>query len=162
MAKKATPTAPTTLEPAPAAIAVPTPSENGVTAKTTSTSSSTPSIGTRSPYWVFMKRPSTARKPSSSCAFLPEAARAWVIDSSTGTKREMVKIHPDGFFECVFADRASTFAYRLGLISHESHSWEFEDPYRFGPVLSDFDLHLLGEGTHYKNYRAPRRPPSRA
>ena len=24
------------------------------------------------------------------------------------------------------------------------------DPYRFGPILSDFDLHLFGEGTHYR------------
>jgi 1,4-alpha-glucan branching enzyme len=27
-----------------------------------------------------------------------------------------------------------------------------EDPYRFSSTLSDFDLHLLGEGTHYRAY----------
>ncbi len=26
------------------------------------------------------------------------------------------------------------------------------NPYSIGPVLTDFDLHLLGEGTHYRNY----------
>jgi 1,4-alpha-glucan branching enzyme len=39
-------------------------------------------------------------------------------------------------------------AYRLRLASGH----EIEDPYRFGPVLGDLDLHLLGEGTHYRNY----------
>ncbi len=39
-----------------------------------------------------------------------------------------------------------------GSRTHEGHSWEFVDPYSLGPVLTDFDLHLLGEGTHYRNY----------
>src|SRR5207253_9343430 len=29
---------------------------------------------------------------------------------------------------------------------------ELEDPYRFPPILSDFDLYLLGEGTHIHLY----------
>jgi 1,4-alpha-glucan branching enzyme len=29
---------------------------------------------------------------------------------------------------------------------------DFEDPYRFPPVLSDFDLHLIAEGTHHNAY----------
>ncbi|NAZ36062.1 1,4-alpha-glucan branching protein GlgB [Rubellimicrobium sp. CFH 75288] len=32
--------------------------------------------------------------------------------------------------------------------------WEYEDAYRFGPVLSDFDEYLLGEGTHLELWRA--------
>ena len=47
---------------------------------------------------------------------------------------------------------AEPFPYRLAVENHEGHAWEFDDPYRFGPVLTDFDLHLLGEGTHYKSY----------
>ena len=27
-----------------------------------------------------------------------------------------------------------------------------DDPYRYGPVLTDFDLHLLGEGTHFQAF----------
>lgn len=26
------------------------------------------------------------------------------------------------------------------------------DPYAFPPLLSDYDLHLLGEGSHWKSY----------
>ena len=88
-------------------------------------------------------------------AFLPEARTAWVVDLPRGEPGVLVpmeRIHPDGFFEAVFPDRAEPFPYRLKVENHEGHSWEFVDPYRFGPVLTDFDLHLLGEGTHYRNY----------
>ena len=89
-------------------------------------------------------------------AFLPEAREAWVVDLSQGepgVRISMERIHPDGLFECVFPDRwraASRIAWRVE--DHEGHSWEFVDPYQFGPVLTDFDLHLLGEGTHYRNF----------
>jgi 1,4-alpha-glucan branching enzyme len=88
-------------------------------------------------------------------AFMPEARRAWVIDLSRGEpgeRVEMDRVHPDGFFVAAFPDRRERFPYRLGVEDHQGHSWEFQDPYRFGPVLTQFDLHLLGEGTHYKNY----------
>ena len=88
-------------------------------------------------------------------AFMPEAASAWVVDllkGEPGTLVPMKKIHPDGFFTHVFPDRSQPFPYRLKVENHEGHSWDFVDPYFFGPLLSDFDLHLLAEGTHYRNY----------
>ena len=40
-------------------------------------------------------------------------------------------------------------AYRLRV--HEGAAVrDLVDPYQFGPVLSDFDLHLFAEGTHYR------------
>ncbi len=88
-------------------------------------------------------------------AFLPDAAKAWVVDlagGEPGKRAAMERVHPDGFFEAVFPGRAKHFPYRLAVENHEGHSWEFVDPYQFGPVLTDFDLHLLGEGTHYRNF----------
>jgi 1,4-alpha-glucan branching enzyme len=88
-------------------------------------------------------------------AFLPEAHRAWVVDlagGEPGTRVAMERTHPDGFFERVFPDRGRAFPYRLVVEDHDGHAWEFVDPYQFGPVLTDFDLHLLGEGTHFRNY----------
>ena len=60
------------------------------------------------------------------------------------------RIHADGFFEAVFPGEQAMFPYRLRTDYAGQH--EFEDPYRFPPVLSDFDLHLLAEGTHHKTY----------
>lgn len=37
--------------------------------------------------------------------------------------------------------------YRLRGASH-GRSWDYEDPYRFGPVIGEMDEYLLGEGTH--------------
>jgi 1,4-alpha-glucan branching enzyme len=38
------------------------------------------------------------------------------------------------------------------LARYGDHQVEMEDPYRFPPVLSDFDLFLLGEGSHLQLY----------
>src|SRR5690606_20053667 len=40
-------------------------------------------------------------------------------------------------------------AYRLRIHDGET-AREILDPYQFGQVLTDFDLHLLSEGTHYR------------
>ncbi|MBV8265362.1 MAG: 1,4-alpha-glucan branching enzyme, partial [Planctomycetaceae bacterium] len=88
-------------------------------------------------------------------AFLPEAREAWVVDLSQGepgVRISMDRIHPDGLFECVFPDCRGPFPYHLALEDYEGYSSEFVDAYQFGPVLTDFDLHLLGEGTHYRNF----------
>lgn len=37
--------------------------------------------------------------------------------------------------------------YRLRATGHGAE-WEWDDPYRFGPVLGEMDEYLLGEGTH--------------
>ena len=58
----------------------------------------------------------------------------------------------EGFFEAVFNDRNQVFSYEIRLIDHEGNISQFVDPYIFPPVLTDFDLHLMGEGTHFKKY----------
>jgi 1,4-alpha-glucan branching enzyme len=89
-------------------------------------------------------------------AFMPEAEKAWVVRNrdaqATPEVRELQRIHPDGFFELVYPGEPQVFPYRLRVRDHDGYEWDFEDPYRFPPVLSDFDLHLMGEGTHYTKY----------
>ena len=82
-------------------------------------------------------------------AFLPRAPRVWVVREA-GAATLCALIHPEGFFEAIFAGETHVFPYRLRVEYHGHH--EFEDPYRFAPVLTDFDLHLLAEGTHYNTY----------
>jgi 1,4-alpha-glucan branching enzyme len=57
----------------------------------------------------------------------------------------------DGLFELVF-DAASIPDYRLRIGFWNGQMLEIDDPYRYGRVLTDFDLYLLGEGTHYRAY----------
>ncbi len=83
-------------------------------------------------------------------AFLPGAERLWVLRESEAIPAQ--RIHVDGFFEAVFPNEAQVFRYRLRADYGEGNEFEFEDPYRFPPTLSEFDLYLLGEGTHHKSY----------
>lgn len=88
-------------------------------------------------------------------AFLPQARRVWVLEQTSGNgsgRVEMTRLHDGGVFEAVFPGRTDRFPYRLACEGNEGNRWETHDPYRFGPYLSDYDLHLLGEGTHFKNY----------
>jgi 1,4-alpha-glucan branching enzyme len=88
-------------------------------------------------------------------AFLPEAAKAWVVDlnkGEPGVRVALEKVDPAGFFERSFPDRAKPFPYRLAVENAEGHGWDFVDAYQFSPVLTEFDLHLLGEGTHLRNF----------
>ncbi|TRW99504.1 1,4-alpha-glucan branching protein GlgB [Paracoccus sp. M683] len=40
--------------------------------------------------------------------------------------------------------------YRLRAVFDNGDSWDFDDPYRFGPVLGEIDDYLIGEGTHHR------------
>src|SRR4030043_414729 len=84
-------------------------------------------------------------------AFLPEAQEAWVIDMETKKSYPMENIHDAGFFQAII-DRKRAFPYTLKIKSHEGTISEFYDTYCFLPVLSAFDIYLIGEGRHYKNY----------
>lgn len=84
-------------------------------------------------------------------AFVPGADKIWVVPRN-GPPIEGRRLHREGFFECVLGPVGLDFRYRLKVQRSDGRLWEFEDAYRFGRVLSDFDCHLLSEGTHYKTY----------
>jgi 1,4-alpha-glucan branching enzyme len=64
----------------------------------------------------------------------------------------MARIHPAGVFEARFSRRRSLFPYRLKVKARDGGTTVVDDPYRFPSTLSDDDLHLFGEGTHYRAY----------
>ena len=61
------------------------------------------------------------------------------------------RLHNSDLFETVLP-AAALPNYRL-QISEADTIYEIDDPYRFPLQLSDFDLHLIGEGRHYNTYR---------
>jgi 1,4-alpha-glucan branching enzyme len=65
----------------------------------------------------------------------------------------MARLHSEGLFEVVVPGTArEDLDYRLRIEDEAGYVFELDDPYRYGPVLTDFDLHLLGEGTHVRAY----------
>ena len=81
-------------------------------------------------------------------AFLPQAQSAEVLVN--GAAVPMVQKHPQGVFAAPIASDPRPYRLRLKLWNGERV--EQEDPYRFPPLLTDFDLHLHGEGTHHEAY----------
>ena len=72
-------------------------------------------------------------------AVLPTAQEMAVVESATGKiAAKGVKIHPDGLFVATSADRREPFRYRLRISSGAIQS-EFDDVYRFSPVLGELD-----------------------
>ncbi len=86
-------------------------------------------------------------------AFLPDAAGAAVVDLQRGQEYPMKRLHKDGFFEAVIRSEGEVFPYRLKKTDRSGGVEIIIDPYAFLPVLSDFDLHLMAEGTHYDQYQ---------
>ncbi|HEY3489334.1 MAG TPA: 1,4-alpha-glucan branching protein GlgB [Candidatus Deferrimicrobiaceae bacterium] len=85
----------------------------------------------------------------------PQAAAVQVVAEAAGKTRRkpMTRIHPEGLFEATLDLAPGTFRYRLEITNHDGHRWEQDDPYAFGLVLSDFDIHLLSEGNHLETYQ---------
>jgi 1,4-alpha-glucan branching enzyme len=85
--------------------------------------------------------------------FRPEASQV-AVQLPDGSEMEMLRIDPAGFFEAVFREATDRFDYRLLFQFGETRHGPVRDPYAFGPVLGDHDLHYLGEGTHRKLWKA--------
>ena len=86
-------------------------------------------------------------------AFFPGADQVAVMPTEIGAAPQpMERMHAAGLFEVVFADRPEPFGYQLEVRDRDGIVCRCEDVYRFPSTLSDFDLHLLGEGTDYRAY----------
>ena len=81
-------------------------------------------------------------------AFLPQAHSADVVIGETVVP--MVKRHKEGLFVALLDGEQQT--YRIRARPPDGRSVEYDDPYRFPPLLSSFELHLHGEGTNYESY----------
>ena len=81
-------------------------------------------------------------------AFLPDASRVAFLEEG-GRETELKRIDPAGLFAGEVP--AACRKYRLRA-KFTGAAVEIEDAYRFPPVLTDYDLHLLHEGTHLQSY----------
>ena len=87
-------------------------------------------------------------------SFQPQALTVSV--ERDGQRYPMERVHPDGLFETIFPDE-TFFRYRFAITlpgdrKSPGRCYHIEDPYCYPPVLSDYDLHLFAEGTHYRLY----------
>jgi 1,4-alpha-glucan branching enzyme len=81
-------------------------------------------------------------------AFLPDASRVDVVDEH-GEAAAMTRISNDGLFAGALPNGSKWYQLRARF---GETVVDLDDPNRFPPVLTDFDLYLLGEGTHQRIY----------
>ena len=88
--------------------------------------------------------------------FQPAATRAWLVHQDQGRVLRSVpmrRTHRAGIFEAFLesppagAPADYTIRVESGGRRHDVH-----DPYAFPSMLTDFDLHLLSEGRHWRSY----------
>ncbi|HEX3995503.1 MAG TPA: 1,4-alpha-glucan branching enzyme, partial [Acetobacteraceae bacterium] len=84
-------------------------------------------------------------------ALVPGATSVEIRGPDGGTIAAMLCRHPDGFFEVRLPTGREPGRYRL-FAANADANWEFDDPFRFGPILGALDDHLLVEGTHQTLY----------
>jgi 1,4-alpha-glucan branching enzyme len=81
-------------------------------------------------------------------AFLPEASKVDAIGEH-GDVATLSRIHDAGLFSGTLPNGSRRYQLRA---QYGDSVVDFEDTYRFLPVLSDYDLYLLGEGSDQRLY----------
>jgi 1,4-alpha-glucan branching enzyme len=83
---------------------------------------------------------------------LQPQAKSVVLQVVGGDQHPMRRRNEAGVYEAVVPLRRGEPVpdYRLQVTLATDQVLEIDDPYRYGRVLSDFDLHLFNEGTHHR------------
>lgn len=93
--------------------------------------------------------------------FRLNATEVTVLWGKKAEAHRAIRIHPDGVFEAHIptsgmgksqGEAVAPGAYRLQIRFSDGNVFEAYDPYAFPPVLTEYDLYLSGEGTHYQKY----------
>ncbi len=85
-------------------------------------------------------------------AFLPQAMSVEVVDN--GSYFVMDRIHEDGLFETVLSGVSFPVDYHLNIELYDASYQQIDDPYCFGPQLSEQDRYLHAEGTLLQMYES--------
>ena len=83
-------------------------------------------------------------------AFAPGCEDVTVVPENSLPSKSMELFDSRGIFRVDYSGDQDCFTYRLQYSN--SSTWDRFDPYQFPPLLSDYDLHLLSVGRHYRMY----------
>ncbi len=81
-------------------------------------------------------------------AFMPRAKEVRIVD----TKIQLERIGKTDLFQWSGKTNDLPKHYRLAWTDEQQQTHIMHDPYSFEPVLSEYDLHLFGEGKHWHAY----------
>jgi 1,4-alpha-glucan branching enzyme len=82
--------------------------------------------------------------------FQPRAEAVWLM---LGSERlQMYRMRDAGLFEIVLPDCGVPEEYCFEVVYPDQSARIIQDPYRFPPLLTEFDRYLFNNGTHYELY----------
>ena len=88
--------------------------------------------------------------------FRPGAADGWLLPRGVQDPIPARRLRPEGFFEALLPEprpaSPAPDSYRLRVRTGYGETAESFDTFAFPYLLSEFDLHLMGEGRHYDTY----------
>jgi 1,4-alpha-glucan branching enzyme len=87
-------------------------------------------------------------------AFRPDAKSLTVVDRNDRERRfPAERMSEEGFFEASLKGAESRFDYVLEVDRWTGERFQVADPYSFGTLLGELDMHLFCEGNHYEIYK---------
>src|SRR5438128_866584 len=86
--------------------------------------------------------------------FRPDAKKIDIVldRQSANGAIEAEKVHRDGFFCATVPGATRDLNYRIEVMKWDGSMDSSRDPYQYGPIMGEIDLHLFGEGQHWELY----------
>src|SRR5437762_12074813 len=85
--------------------------------------------------------------------FRPDARKIEIVlNQKPKEPIEPKRIHGDGFFCATVPGATRDLDYHLRITAWDGSEHLTRDPYQYGPIMGEVDLHLFGEGQHWKIY----------
>jgi len=86
--------------------------------------------------------------------YFPRADEVWITNASETVEQQMKLVTQSGLYEVVCEKNVyQTDSGQYKFIVHQGqHKMTIHDPYAFESQMSDLDLHLFNEGSHFDIY----------
>jgi 1,4-alpha-glucan branching enzyme len=85
--------------------------------------------------------------------FRPEANEIQVVAANDHDKVFPAdRLHIEGLYQATVPNESRDFSYLLKVIAFDGSEQLLRDPYSYGPIMGEVDLHLFAEGNHQRLY----------
>ncbi len=85
--------------------------------------------------------------------FRPEAKEIQIVSADDRTKTYPAeRLHIEGLYQATVPNETRAFSYFVKVIAFDGSEQTLRDPYCYGPIMGEMDLHLFAEGTDQRLY----------
>lgn len=85
--------------------------------------------------------------------FRPEAREVQIVSAKDQSQVYPAdRLHVEGLYQATVPNESRDFPYLVKVIGFDGSESTLRDPYSYGPIMGEIDLHLFGEGNHTRLY----------